>query len=68
MIPDEGELIELRNWFESVAEELSGRYDGWEAAVTGTTGTTTLLKIPLSSSGVVLKDYLKSRVLDGYLA
>lgn len=33
MIPDESELIEIRNWFESIAEVLNGRYDGWETAV-----------------------------------
>lgn len=34
MVPDKKELIEIRKWFESIAKELNGEYDGWGTIVT----------------------------------
>jgi hypothetical protein len=33
MLPEEAELLELRHWFERLAADLGGDYDGWEAGV-----------------------------------
>lgn len=33
MIPDYEELHTLRRWFEAIAEELGGLYDGWGTGV-----------------------------------
>lgn len=34
MVPEEEELVEIRKWFESIANELDGEYDGWGTIVT----------------------------------
>ncbi len=34
MLPEEVELRDLRHWFEKLAEDLNGNYDGWETAST----------------------------------
>ncbi|MFQ6614078.1 MAG: ribonuclease E inhibitor RraB [Fidelibacterota bacterium] len=34
MLPEEVELRDLRHWFEKLAEDLKGDYDGWETAFT----------------------------------
>jgi hypothetical protein len=33
MIPDYEELHDLRAWFETIADELGGTYDGWGTGV-----------------------------------
>lgn len=33
MLPLHGELVELRQWFNSIASELDGEYDGWETQI-----------------------------------